>query len=141
MIKTWKGPGRARSLSAGQWAWILICYQFFTGRQIDSWPCQVPFMLHSVFASKFDTYHLKYWLYYTHWVRASKSDTSTKLPPKKQTLLCTVVCISLETCSIASQPSVAVGWVKIKVWSMAQLKGLTAKFKLISWNFQKSQGY
>ena len=43
----------------------------------------------------------------------------------------TVVCISLETRSIASQPSVAVGWVKIKIWSMAQLKGLTAKFKLM----------
>ena len=41
---TWKGPGRARSLSAGQWAWSLICYHLLTGRQIDSWPCQVPFM-------------------------------------------------------------------------------------------------
>ena len=43
----------------------------------------------------------------------------------------TVVCISLETRSIASQPSVAVGWVKIKVWSMPHLKGLTANFKLM----------
>ena len=43
----------------------------------------------------------------------------------------TVVCISLETLSIASQPSVAVGWVKIKVWSMPHLKGLTANFKLM----------
>ena len=45
--------------------------------------------------------------------------------------LLTVVCISLETRSIASQPSVAVGWVKIKVWSMPHLKGLTANFKLM----------
>ena len=43
----------------------------------------------------------------------------------------TVVCISLETRSVASQPSVALVWVKIKIWSMAQLKGLTAKFKLM----------
>ena len=43
----------------------------------------------------------------------------------------TVMCISLETRSIASQPSVAVGWVKIKVWSMPHLKGLTANFKLM----------
>ena len=43
----------------------------------------------------------------------------------------TVVCISLEMRSIASQPSVAVGWVKIKVWSMPHLKGLTANFKLM----------
>ena len=26
----------------------------------------------------------------------------------------------------------------MKIWSMAQLKGLTAKFKLMQWNFQKS---
>ena len=37
----------------------------------------------------------------------------------------------LETHSIASQPSVVVGWVKIKVWSMPHLKGLTANFKLM----------
>ena len=43
----------------------------------------------------------------------------------------TVVCISLETCSIAGLPSVAVGWVKIKVWSIPHLKGLTANFKLM----------
>ena len=45
--------------------------------------------------------------------------------------LCTVMCISLEMRSIASHPSVAVGWVKIKVWSMPHLKGLTANFKLM----------
>ena len=45
--------------------------------------------------------------------------------------LFTVVCISLETRSIASQQSVAVGWVKIKVWSMPHLKGLAANFKLM----------
>ena len=38
----------------------------------------------------------------------------------------TVVCISLETRSVAKQLSVAVGWVKIKISLMAQLKGLTA---------------
>ena len=43
----------------------------------------------------------------------------------------TVVCISLETRSVARQASVAVGWVKIRIWSMAQLKGLTTKFKLM----------
>ena len=43
----------------------------------------------------------------------------------------TVVCISLETRSVAKQVSVAVGWVKIKILLMAQLKGLTAKFKLM----------
>ena len=43
----------------------------------------------------------------------------------------TVVCISLETRSVAKQVSVAVGWVKIKISLMAQLKGLTAKFKLM----------
>ena len=43
----------------------------------------------------------------------------------------TVVCISLETRSVAKQMSVAVGWVKIKILLMAQLKGLTAKFKLM----------
>ena len=41
----------------------------------------------------------------------------------------TVVCISLETRSVAKQVSVAVGWNKIKILLMAQLKGLTAKFK------------
>ena len=58
-VVTWKGPGRARSLSAGQWTCSLICYQFSTGRQIDSWPCQVPFMFkrtfpRNLFRSKFD---------------------------------------------------------------------------------------
>ena len=48
------------------------------------------------------------------------------------THLLTVVCISLETRSIAIQPSVAVGWVQTKVWSMPHLKGLTANFKLMS---------
>ena len=43
----------------------------------------------------------------------------------------TVVCISLEMRSVAKQVSVAVGWVKIKISLMAQLKGLTAKFKLM----------
>ena len=43
----------------------------------------------------------------------------------------TVLCISLETQSVPRKASVAVGWVKIKIWSMAQLKGLTAKFKLM----------
>ena len=43
----------------------------------------------------------------------------------------TVVYISLETCSVVSQPSVAVDWVKIKVWSMPHLKGLAANFKLM----------
>ena len=43
----------------------------------------------------------------------------------------TVVCISLETRSVAKQVSVAVGWVKIEILLMAQLKGLTAKFKLM----------
>ena len=42
---TWKGPGRARSLFADQWVWSLVCSHLLTGRQIDSWPCQVPFML------------------------------------------------------------------------------------------------
>ena len=32
---------------------------------------------------------------------------------------------------VAKQVSVAVGWVKIKTLLMAQLKGLTAKFKLM----------
>ena len=48
-----------------------------------------------------------------------------------KTVLTTVVCISLETRSVAKQVSVAVGWVKIKILLMAQLKGLTAKFKLM----------
>ena len=43
----------------------------------------------------------------------------------------TVVCISLETSTVAKQVSVAVGLVKIKISLMAQLKGLTAKFKLM----------
>ena len=43
----------------------------------------------------------------------------------------TVVCISLETHSVAKHVSVAVGWDKIKILLMAQLKGLTAKFKLM----------
>ena len=32
---------------------------------------------------------------------------------------------------VAKQVSVAVGWVKIEISLMAQLKGLTAKFKLM----------
>ena len=32
---------------------------------------------------------------------------------------------------VAKQVSVEVGWVKIKILLMAQLKGLTAKFKLM----------
>ena len=43
----------------------------------------------------------------------------------------TVVCISLETRSVAKQVSLAVGWVKIAISLMAQLKGLTARFKLM----------
>ena len=43
----------------------------------------------------------------------------------------TVMCISLETRSVAKQVSVVVGWVKIKILLMAQLKGLTAKLKLM----------
>ena len=46
--------------------------------------------------------------------------------------------IGLQPCAIenlhlgvAKQVSVAVGWVKIKILLMAQLKGLTAKFKLM----------
>ena len=39
-------PVRARSVSANQWAGSLIYYHLFTGRQIDSWPCQVPFMFY-----------------------------------------------------------------------------------------------
>ena len=50
---------------------------------------------------------------------------------KIQYSVLTVVCISLETRSVAKQVSVAVGWVKIKILLMAQLKGLTAKFKLM----------
>ena len=43
----------------------------------------------------------------------------------------TVVLIRDQTRSVAKQVSVAVGWVKIKISLMAQLKGLTAKFKLM----------
>ena len=43
----------------------------------------------------------------------------------------TVVLIRDQTCSVAKQVSVAVGWVKIEISLMAQLKGLTAKFKLM----------
>ena len=46
-------------------------------------------------------------------------------------MLVTVLCISLEMRSVARQVSVALGWVKIKIGSMAQLKGLTAKFKVM----------
>ena len=45
--------------------------------------------------------------------------------------LSTVVLIRDQTRSVAKQVSVAVGWVKIKISLMAQLKGLTAKFKLM----------
>ena len=40
---TWKGPGGARSLSAGQWANGNRINFRLTGQQIDSWLCQVPF--------------------------------------------------------------------------------------------------
>ena len=50
---------------------------------------------------------------------------------RNETFFLTVVCISLETRSVAKQVSVAVGWDKIKISLMAQLKGLTAKFKLM----------
>ena len=43
----------------------------------------------------------------------------------------TVVLIRDQTRSVAKQVSVAVGWVKIEISFMAQLKGLTAKFKLM----------
>ena len=43
----------------------------------------------------------------------------------------TVVLIRDQTRSVAKQLSVAVRWVKIKISLMAQLKGLTAKFKLM----------
>ena len=43
----------------------------------------------------------------------------------------TVVLIRDQTRSVAKQVSVAVGWVKMKILLMAQLKGLTAKFKLM----------
>ena len=43
----------------------------------------------------------------------------------------TVVLIRDQTRSVAKQVSVAVGWVKIEILLMAQLKGLTAKFKLM----------
>ena len=46
-------------------------------------------------------------------------------------LMYTVVLIRDQTRSVAKQVSVAVGWVKIKISLMAQLKGLTAKFKLM----------
>ena len=46
-------------------------------------------------------------------------------------VLSTVVLIRDQTRSVAKQVSVAVGWVKIKISLMAQLKGLTAKFKLM----------
>ena len=49
----------------------------------------------------------------------------------KQIFLHTVVLIRDQTRSVAKQVSVAVGWVKIKISLMAQLKGLTAKFKLM----------
>ena len=58
-------------------------------------------------------------------VIAARNRSETSAQP------CTVVCISLETRSVAKQVSVAVGWVKIKISLMAQLKGLTAKFKLM----------
>ena len=45
--------------------------------------------------------------------------------------VCTVVLIRDQTRSVAKQVSVAVGWVKIEISLMAQLKGLTAKFKLM----------
>ena len=43
----------------------------------------------------------------------------------------TVMLIRDQTRSVAKQVSVAVGWVKIEISLMAQLKGLTAKFKLM----------
>ena len=43
----------------------------------------------------------------------------------------TVVLIRDQTRSVAKQVSVAVGRVKIEISLMAQLKGLTAKFKLM----------
>ena len=50
---------------------------------------------------------------------------------KKWELSPTVVLIRDQTRSVAKQVSVAVGWVKIEISLMAQLKGLTAKFKLM----------
>ena len=49
----------------------------------------------------------------------------------KLTFIAVLKRISLETRSVAKQVSVAVGWIKIKILLMAQLRGLTAKFKLM----------
>ena len=46
-------------------------------------------------------------------------------------LFITVVLIRDQTRSVTKQVSVVVGWAKIKISLMAQLKGLTAKFKLM----------
>ena len=58
-----------------------------------------------------------------------KEATNPDMPLVRQTF--TVLCISLETGSVPRQTSVAVCWVKIKILSMAQLKCLTLKFKLM----------
>ena len=53
------------------------------------------------------------------------------LASKAQSAHYTVVLIRDQTRSVAKQVSVAVGWVKIKISLMAQLKGLTSNFKLM----------
>ena len=54
----------------------------------------------------------------------------SKLPTTLSGII-TVVLIRDQTRSVAKQVSVAVGWVKIEISLMGQLKGLTAKFKLM----------
>ena len=76
----------------------------------------------------------KFWFrtFYRKWINRNWGKIVEIRPITLLTLnTCTVLCISLETRSVARQTSVAAGWVKIKILSMAQLKGLTAKFKLM----------
>ena len=62
----------------------------------------------------------------------AKFELKSKLMnPANKKVLYTVVLIRDQTRSVAKQVSVAVGWVKIEISLMAQLKGLTAKFKLM----------
>ena len=62
----------------------------------------------------------------------AKFEMKSKLMnPANKKVLYTVVLIRDQTRSVAKQVSVAVGWVKIEISLMAQLKGLTAKFKLM----------
>ena len=59
-----------------------------------------------------------------------RSTFTCQKTPMKSTHF-TVVLIRDQTRSVTKQVSVAVGWVKIKISLMAQVKGLTAKFKLM----------